>query len=310
MDRLTNMRVFTQVVESKSFTGAAEKLGMTRAGVSKSVQQLEKQLGARLLNRTTRRVSPTEVGLAYHDRCVAILADVDEAERAVSSLHDEPRGRLRINAPMSFAMLHLAEPLNDFMERYAEVQVQLIMNDRQVDMIDGGFDIGVRIGALADSSMIARRIGVSHNALVASPDYVAAHGEPQHPDDLMEHTCLTYGHLATDVRWRFKKASTEVTVTVPGHLCVNNGDVLRDAAVRGRGIVLLPTFISGDDLRAGKLVRLLPGWEREPADISVIYPPHRYLSAKVRVFIDFLAQRFGDQPYWDEGLEPYSAASS
>ncbi len=302
MDRLTNMKIFTQVVESKSFTAAADKLGLTRAGVSKSVMQLEKQLGARLLNRTTRRVSPTEVGLAYNERCLAILADVEEAELAVSSLHDEPRGRLRINAPMSFAMLHLTGPLTDFMARYPDVKVQLILNDRQVDMIDGGFDIGVRIGALADSSMIARRIAVSHQSLVASPDYVAAHGEPQHPDDLVDHTCLTYGHLATDVRWSFHNTSGEVTVTVPGHLCVNNGDVLRDAAVRGRGIVLLPTFITGPDLRSGKLVRLLSDWERRPADISVIYPPHRFLSAKVRVFIDFLAERFGDKPYWDKGL--------
>ena len=302
MDRLTNMNVFTHVVANGSFTGAAEKLGMTRAGVSKSVMQLEKQLGARLLNRTTRRVGPTEVGLAYYERCQAILADVDEAERAVSSLHDEPRGRLRINAPMSFGMLHLTGPVTDFMARFPEVKVQLIMNDRQVDVIDGGFDLGIRIGALADSSLIARRIATSHGALCAAPAYLAEHGEPQHPNDLKDHACLTYGHLATAVRWDFEGPGGDASVTIDGRLCVNNGDVLRNAALRGQGIVMLPTFIVGPDLKSGRLVKLMTDWSRPASDISVIYPPHRFLSAKVRVFIDFLAQCYGDPPYWDQGL--------
>jgi DNA-binding transcriptional LysR family regulator len=302
MDRLASMNAFVRVVETGSFTGAAERLGLTRAAVSKGVMQLEQQLGARLLNRTTRRVSPTEVGLAYHDRCLAILADLDEAERAVSSLHDEPRGRLKINAPMSFALLHLGVPIVDFMARYPEVMVQLMMNDRLVDMIDGGFDIGIRIGALADSSLIARRIAPARRVLCAAPDYLARHGEPAHPDDLKGHICLSYGHLDTKARWTFDGPDGEATVIVDGAFCVNNGDVLCQAALCGRGIVTLPTFIVGPEIKAGRLVAIMKDWSLATQDISVIYPPHRYLSAKVRVFIDFLVERFGDEPYWDEGL--------
>ncbi len=302
MDRLISMKAFAQVVDTGSFTQAADRLGVTRAAISKSVMQLEKQLGARLLNRTTRRVSPTEVGLVYHDRCRAILADIDEAERAVSSLHDEPRGRLRINAPMSFALLHLTGPLTDFMARYPEVKVQMIMNDRHVDMIDGGFDLGIRIGRLTDSSLIARRISKSRRVTCAAPDYLDAHGTPNHPQDLRDHVCLTYGHLSHGTRWTFAGPTGEVAVTIDAALCVNNGDFLCDAALKGRGIVSMPTFIVGDGLRSGRLVKVLQDWSPAPADISVIYPPHRYLSAKVRVFIDFLVERFGDEPYWDDGI--------
>jgi DNA-binding transcriptional LysR family regulator len=303
MDRLASMQAFVQVVETGSFTGAAERLGVTRAAVSKGVIQLEKQLGARLLNRTTRRVSPTEVGLAYHDRCRGILADIDEAERAVSSLHDEPRGRLKINAPMSFGLLHLGEPVVDFMTRYPEVKIQLVMNDRMVDMIDGGFDIGIRIGALADSSLIARRIAPSRRLLCASPDYVARHGAPAHPDDLKQHICLSYGHLDSGVRLTFEGPDgAEASVAAESALCVNNGDVLCQAAAHGLGIVAIPTFIASPDLKAGRLLTVMPDWSLTTQDIWVIYPPHRYLSAKVRVFIDFLADRFGEAPYWDEGI--------
>jgi DNA-binding transcriptional LysR family regulator len=302
MDRLASMKAFAQVVDAGSFSGAAERLGVTRAAVSKGVMQLEKQLGVRLLNRTTRRVGPTEVGLAYHDRCLAILADIDEAERAVSSLHDEPRGRLKVNAPMSFALLHLGLPIVDFMARYPEVKVQLVMNDRLVDMIDGGFDIGIRIGALADSSLIARRIAPARRVVCAAPDYIAKHGEPVHPDDLKHHICLNYGHLDANARWTFTGPEGDVTVPVEGALSVNNGDILCQAAAHGRGIVTLPTFIAGADLKAGRLVPIMAPWSLATQDIFVIYPPHRYLSAKVRVFIDFLAGRFGDDPYWDEGL--------
>jgi len=302
MDRLASMKAFAQVVDAGSFSGAAERLGVTRAAVSKGVMQLEKQLGARLLNRTTRRVSPTEVGLAYHDRCLTILAEIDEAERAVSSLHDEPRGRLKVNAPMSFGLLHLGLPIIDFMARYPEVKVQLVMNDRLVDMIDGGFDIGIRIGALADSSLIARRIAPARRVVCASPDYIAMHGEPAHPDDLRRHICLNYGHLDSNARWTFTGPEGDVTVPVEGALCVNNGDILCQAAAQGRGIVTMPTFIAGADLRAGRLVPIMAPWSLATQDIYVIYPPHRYLSAKVRVFIDFLAERFGDNPYWDQGI--------
>jgi DNA-binding transcriptional LysR family regulator len=169
-------------------------------------------------------------------------------------------------------------------------------------MIDGSFDIGIRIGALADSSLIARRIAPARRVVCASPGYLAEHGEPAHPDELRRHTCLNYGHLDANARWTFSGPDGEVTVAVESALCVNNGDVLCQAAAHGRGIVTLPTFIAGDDLRAGRLVQIMAPWSLTTQDIYVIYPPHRYLSAKVRVFIDFLAERFGDDPYWDKGL--------
>ena len=298
MDRLACMRTLVEVVSCGSFTAAAERLQLSRAGVSRQVQVLEEALGARLLNRTTRRVAPTEVGLAYFERCRRVLAEIEDAEAEVADLQAHPRGLLKLNAPMSFGTLHLAAAVVDFMQACPDVEVQMVLNDRFVDLLAEGFDVALRIGELADSSLVARRIASSRMVLCAAPAYLAAHGEPSHPRDLAGHECLQYGYQATGNRWRLHGAGTH-TVAIGGRLCVNNGEVLLQAAVAGLGIVLGPTFILGPSLRAGSLVPVLPDWSVADSGIHVVYPHAAGLSAKVRAFVDFMAARFEGTLPWD-----------
>lgn len=299
MDKLDAMNAFAKVVATGSYAEAARRLGLTRSAVSKAVMELEQLLGARLLDRTTRRVTPTEAGLAYYERCVAILADVEETEMQVSRLHDEPRGVLKINAPMSFGILYLGDAVAEFMRRYPELRIELVLNDRFIDPLEEGVDVTVRIGALADSSLIARRLAPARRALVASPDYLARNGAPGSLDDLANHRCLAYGHLAPTHKWQFVDGAETVTVQYTAALCSNNGEVLRAAALAGNGIANLPTFIVGPDIAAGLLSLLLPHYPPTELGIYALYAPNRYLAAKTRVFIDFLATRFGDNPGWD-----------
>ena len=293
------MQSFIGVVDTGGFTAAAEKLGVTRAAVSKQVQQLEDHLGARLLNRTTRRVALTEIGSAYYARCVAILAELEETEAAVSSMQAAPRGSLKINAPMSFGILHLAPAVADFMALYPELHVVLMLNDRRVDVLEEGFDISLRIGRLEDSSLIARRIGDSRATLCASPEYLARHGTPETPDQLTEHKCLLYGHSPTNTEWHLQGPNGPISVQIRPSLCANNGEALAVAACRHQGIVPMPNFIIGRHLQAGRVVRVLPDYAPEPLPMSLLYPPTRYLTAKVRLFIDFVAERFSGTPHWD-----------
>jgi DNA-binding transcriptional LysR family regulator len=256
-------------------------------------------LGARLLDRTTRRVTPTEAGLAYYERAAAILADVEETEIQISRLHDEPRGVLKINAPMSFGIMYLGEAVAEFMTRYPELRIELVLNDRFIDPLEEGVDVTVRIGALADSSLIARRLAPARLALVAAPEYLARAGQPKTPPELRDHRCLAYGHMAAVHRWHLMQGSEVVTVQITSALCSNNGEVLRTAALAGNGIAILPTFLVGPDIAAGKLVQVLP--DNPPAEFGIyaLYTPNRYLAAKTRVFIDFLVARFGEAPAWD-----------
>jgi DNA-binding transcriptional LysR family regulator len=299
MNRLQIMQTFLGVADAGGFTPAAEKLGLTRAAVSKQVQQLEEHLGARLFNRTTRRVALTDIGRAYYDRCTAILADLEEAENAVAALQATPRGTLRINAPMSFGMMHLAPAIADFMALYPDLHVTMILNDRVVDVIEEGFDISLRIGRLADSSLIARKIGDARTWLCASPDYLAENGVPADPGDLADHRCLHYGHTPGDAEWRLHGPGGPRPVPVRPVLCANNGEVLAVAALRHQGITLLPSFIAGRHLQSGALQRVLADYAPEPMPMSLLYPPTRYLSAKVRLFIDFIRARFHGTPTWD-----------
>lgn len=303
MDRLEGMEVFARVVEAESFSAAARGLGLSKSAVSKQVSRLEDRLGVRLLNRTTRRLSLTEAGAAFYQGCQRVVAEAEAAEQAITHLAAAPRGTLKVNAPMSFGVCHLAPALSDFMPRYPELTVDMALNDRMVDLVEEGFDVGIRIAALRDSSLIARRLAPSRRVLCAAPGYLAARGTPLALDDLNAHHCLLYSYQVSGDHWGFGGPGGERRLKVRGRLRVNNGDALLEAALAGLGIAFLPSFICGEALRAGRLVHLLPEWSgSNDAAIHAVYPAGRNLLPKVRVFVDFLAERFGGTPYWDRGL--------
>jgi DNA-binding transcriptional LysR family regulator len=305
MDRFVSLKAFVAVVNAGSFARAAAKLGLSRAMTTKHIQTLEENLGARLLNRTTRRLAPTEAGRAFHARAERILADLEEAEGAVGDAQATPKGLLRVAAPMSFGVLHLGGAIADFMCECPEMAIDLSLNDRVVDLIDEGVDVAVRIGRLADSSLIAKRIAPARLALCATPAYLKARGTPLAPEDLVKHACFEYSLSVRGSEWVFVDRNGQTkTVRVAGPLKANNGEVLLAAALAGRGIVMLPTFMVGEHLRAGRLVPLLlPEWQPEEIAISAVYPPTRHLSAKVRRFVDFLVKRYADPP-WDDWAKP------
>src|SRR5215813_7195577 len=299
MDKLASIRAFTKVVAHGSFSEAARELRLSRSAVSKYVIDLEEQVGVQLLNRTTRSATPTENGQAYYERCRAILADLQEADLLVSSAQAEPRGLLRINAPMSFGTLHLSRAIADFMERYPDLQMQLILSDQLIDPVQEGFDVTLRIADLPSSNLVARKIVPARREICAAPAYLERRGTPQKPADLRAHDCLHYGHLATGNQWKLTGPGGDHWIAVPWTLCSNNAEILRDAALNGRGIVLLPTFIAGADLQQGQLRSILADYTAPELSLYAIYPPNRHLSVKVRVLIDFLVERFGRRPYWD-----------
>lgn len=302
MDRLDDMLAFIKVVDARSFTAAAERLNLSKSVVSRRIAELENRLGARLLNRTTRKLSLTEVGQAFYDRCTRILSDLDEAERAVADLHAAPRGRLRVNAPLSFGLLHLSAAVAEFMQAFTSIEVDIDLNDRYVDLIDEGYDVAVRIGRLRDSSLIARRLAPNRRVLCASPAYLERHGIPTAPEDLTRHNCLLYTNVPTAEQWQFRVGGETRSVRVSGTLRANNGDILLAAAVAGHGIVIAPTFMCGEALASGALCSLpLEGYASE-SSVYAVYPQNRHLSPKVRAFVDFLAARFGPEPYWDAAL--------
>ena len=301
MDRFASLRAFVAVVNAGSFARAAERLGLSRAMVSKHVQLLEDRLGARLLQRTTRRLSLTEAGRGFHGRAERLLADLDEAEAAVASESTAPRGTLRISAPVSFGAGWVAPALARFLAAHEGLAADLVLNDRVVDLVEEGFDLAIRIGRLPDSSLIARRLAPCRVTLVAAPAYLAARERPRAPADLAGHNCLGYAYQSTGDTWRFVPSGggAAVAVRVRGSLDANNGEALAAAAREGIGIALLPTFLVGEDIRRGRLTCLLDGWEPETLGVHAIYPQSRHLSAKVRGFVDFLAARFGPAPPWD-----------
>lgn len=299
MDKLDAMSAFVKVVALGSYAEAGRALGLTRSAVSKAVMELEQLLGARLLDRTTRRVSATEAGLAYFESCVDILARVEETEHQISRLHDEPRGVLKVNAPMSFGALYLGPALASFMSAYPDLKIELTLNDRFVDPIEEGVDVTVRIAILGDSSLIARRLAPARRVLVAAPAYLARHGAPTVPGDLAQHRCLNYGHTTTLQRWQLTRNGGAMSVPINSVLCSNNGDVLRSAALAGHGITKLPTFLVGPDVAAGRLAVVLRDYPPAELGLFALYAPNRYLAAKTRVLIDYLATRFGNAPAWD-----------
>ncbi len=301
MQDLSGIAIFVAVIDAGSFTGAAEALGMSKSAVSKQVSRLESRLGAQLLNRTTRRLNLTEVGRAFHERCKRIVEQAEEAELAVTNLQDSPRGRLRVTAPLSFGIAYLAAALPDFTAAYPDVTVDIDFSDRRVDILEEGFDLAIRIGVLEDSSLIARRIASCRRSLLASPDYWQKHGKPTHPSDLVNHECFSYTLLTLPNIWQFTDPMSRelISVKVTGRLSSNNGNVLGLAAASGQGCVQQPTFICRDLMEKGTLEPALEVFEPEPVGMYAIYPPGRHLSAKVRVFIDFLAKRYaGPESAW------------
>jgi DNA-binding transcriptional LysR family regulator len=303
MDKLNSLRAFVKVVELGSFSEAGRQLRLSRSVISKYVGELEQDLGVQLLNRTTRHASATENGQAYFERALTILADLDAADQAVAQAQSTPRGLLRVNAPMSFGALQLGPAIADFMAQCPELQIQLVLSDDQVDPMQGGFDVTLRIADLESSSLIARKIVGIDRVVCASPDYFKQHGTPKLPEDLRNHALLTYGFLLTGNQWKLTgKNGDDHWIQPSWTLCVNNAEVLRDAAIKGRGVALLPTFIAGDALRAGSLRGVLNSYKAPPLTLYAIYPPTRHLAVKVRLFIDFLVARFAGVPEWDLDL--------
>lgn len=300
MDRFAAIEAFVKVAETQSFSKAAARLKSSKSVVSRHVSALETELGVRLIHRTTRALALTEAGQRYFDQASQILADLAMADESVCALQTSPRGKLRINAPMSFGFLHLAPALAEFVARYPEVEVDVAMSDRFVDLVEEGFDVAVRIAALQDSTLIARRIAPVRLVVCGSPEYLTRHGIPRLPEDLMQHECLLNSNLPAAHEWRFTRAGRPpFSVYVSGKIAINNGDALRVAALHGLGLTVLPTFIVGRDLQAGKLVSVLEEFVPQHLALHVVYPQTRHISPKVRAFIDFLAERFGPQPYWD-----------
>jgi DNA-binding transcriptional LysR family regulator len=305
LDRFTSLEVFTKVAAAGSLSAAARALGLSQTMVTKHIAALEARLGVKLFHRSTRRLSITEAGRSYLDSAECILAALDAADSAVAADRFEPRGVLRLNAPVSFGARQVAPLLCEFARRHPHLHVELGLNDRLVDLAEEGWDLALRIGSLADSSLIARRLAPCRTVLAAAPAYLATHGRPRTVADLARHNCLGYtlSRLTGADRWTFG-AQGEATIEVAGNLRANNGDALRAAAVAGQGIIYQPTFVVADDLRAGTLVALsLDRPTVEFGGIYAVYLPERNPPAKLRAFIDFLVERFAPIPPWDRDLD-------
>ena len=298
MDRFVALAAFVKVVETGSFARAAQRLDTSVSSVSRHVSDLEAHLDARLLNRTTRRLSLTESGRAFHERCVQLLADLEEAEESASAATIRPRGKLRLTSAITFGARHLAPAIADFITRYPAMQFDVELSDRAVDLVDEGFDVAVRIGSIGSQNLVGRRIGATRLVCCASPSYLARHGEPATPEDLEAHACFTYEYSSLRNVWPFQDAQgRERNVRVAGPVHANSGRFLDALAVEGIGILHAPDFIVGPDVRAGKLKPILREFQPPAASIYVVYPSRRHLSAKVRAFTDFLAVRFADEDW-------------
>lgn len=300
MENLTDIAIFVRVVECASFTKAADELELSRAVISKYLSRLEERLGVRLLNRTTRRLSLTEAGAELFEASRGALERIDEAEAAVARLQSQPKGRLKVNAPMSFGVLHLAAAVPEFLRLYPGIHVDLRMDDRLVDLYQEGFDVGVRIAQLSDSSLVAKKLAPCRQVVCASPAYLEQFGEPQSVDDLAAHNCILYHYSASANVWHFTAPSGRaIPVAVQGNLRANNGMASREAALQGLGVLHTPTFYVGEELRQGKLKRILVDYKLPELGIHAVWPQRIYLAPKVRAFVDFLAKCFGPKPTWD-----------
>ncbi len=296
MDRLTEMEAFATVVDQGGFTDAARKMGISKSAVSKHVSSLETRLGARLLNRTTRRVSPTEIGLAYYDRARRVLNDAGEADALVSSMQSAPSGLLRISVATDFGVNHMSPILGDFLADFPDITVNMVLNNRYVELISEGFDLAIRIGEMEDSSLRARKLTETTKRLIAAPGYFEQYGRPEKIDDLNEHKLLHYSNQSAGNVWKLTAPSGEKRqVRTQGWLTVNDGQSLLNACVSGLGIAYLPSFLYADALEAGLVEEAMPGLPTEAQGIYAVYPPGRYTQPKVRTFIDFLVEAFKEK---------------
>lgn len=300
MRRFADLEAFIAVVEAGSFTAAAERLDIAKSAVSRRVNALEERLGVQLLRRTTRRLNLTETGKSFYEHSARIVADLEEAEAAVLQQHGELRGNLKVALPLSFGARHMDKPIAEFSRLHPRVSFDLDLNDRRIDLIAEGVDLAVRIGRLADSTLIARRLFEARTVVAASPAYLEQHGVPRTPDDLAEHRCMVYANLPDPAKWVCTdKDGVRHAVDVAVTMTASSGDFLCAAAREGLGIVLQPTFIAGESISRGELQAVLTDYQWPVTPAYAIYPPTRHLSYRVREFIDFLADYFSGVPYWD-----------
>jgi len=299
MHDINDMLIFAQVVKEKSFTGAATRLNVSKSRISKSVSRLESMLGVRLLQRSTRRLSLTEVGEAYFEHCDRILDELSLAEDTINRLHLEPRGTLKISSSVAFGTLHVAPALPGFMAQYPDLSVDLTISDRFVDLVEEGYDMALRITAEPGLNLVARKLAPIRRKICASPSYLASRGTPQVPGDLERHNCLDYSYMSTGGHWRLCGPNGDIAVPVSGTLRMNDDEALSQAVLGGVGLALLPTFIVGKELQAGKLIEVLPGYVPVERFLYAIHLPNRHLPLKTRAFIEYLLALFGSEPYWD-----------
>jgi DNA-binding transcriptional LysR family regulator len=293
LDRLESMTIFVRVVERGSFAAAAEEFRLTGTMVGHHIRALEALLGGRLLNRTTRRQSLTELGQLYYSRCKSILSDVADAEAIGAELNGEARGRLRVVTPVSFGVHALAPACVDYRHAYPHVAIDLVASDQVTDFVGEGFDVAVRIGELENSSLIARALRPYESVVCASPGYLKQHGTPTAPGDLVHHQCLGFAHPVAGRNWRLQGPEGDVAIPVSLALTANNGEALRMAALSGLGVIMQPRILLDDDLRAGRLVPLLPGYAPPARPMHLLTSADRSPPAKVRSFVDFVVERFG-----------------
>jgi len=298
---LNEILVFAKVVEAGSFVGASRELDMPKSTVSRKVSELEERLGARLLQRTTRRLSLTDVGRTYYQYAARVVSEMEAAEAAVTQMQEAPCGVLRVTMPLNFGFL--GPILASFLKRYPEVQLELVCADRVIDLIHEGFDVGLRAGRLADSSLIARSLGGFQSVPVASPGFLKKHGAPKGPDDLEQLDCLVFSGGPPGASWKLEKGRQKLTVQVRTRMIVNDFDLLEEAALADLGIAMMPVFRCIERLRTGKLVRVLPGWCSGATALHAVYPSTRHLSPKVKAFLDHVSEQMSPPP-WELGPVP------
>lgn len=304
MQAFSAIPIFVSVVESGSFSHAASKLNITKSAVSKRITQLEDELGIRLLNRTTRKLSLTEAGQRYYDYVVQSLALAQQGIDAVTELQGNPRGTLKITAPMSFGVLHIAPLISEFLVLYPDVDIDLNLEDRMVDLVEDRFDVGIRIGDLPVSNIVAKRLAPCKSVLCASPSYFKENQMPLKPSDLSSHSCMQYSYYRGGSEWTFYSSGSEFKVSPKGRLIVNNSEAIRRAALKGGGIANLPTFIAGKDISSGRLQVVLSDFSLPTHAVYAVFPERKHVPLKVRAFIDFISEKLGTEtPYWDKGLK-------
>jgi len=296
---LAGMEIFARVVEARSFSGAARRLNMSASVVSKSVTRIERSLGVRLLNRTTRSISLTEIGREFYARCAHIVAAAEDAEAMTAGMQSAPRGTLKVNVPVSFGVLHIVPALAELLAVYPELHVDMTLNDREVQLAEEGYDVAVMIAAEPRATLVARKLAPIRQALCAAPVYLRRHGTPASVAALAQHNCIVFSRLGPERHWHFEGAGGRASVEVNGALRLDNENAVRQAALAGCGIALLPTYIVGGDLQQGALRVVLPEYKAAETALYATYLPNRYLAAKVRVFVDYLVARFGPSPGWD-----------